>query len=61
MGFIKENEQLSLEQIRGIIICRRANAKLKYAVSILPNVEIREIMDEAKLKAQAEAYLINHT
>lgn len=57
MGIIKETKNLAIDQLRGIIICQVANPKLKYAVSILPNVKIMEFNNSRILINQAKNYL----
>jgi restriction system protein len=41
MGWIKENLAIDGEEVKGIIICKEADTKLKYAVSMIKDISIK--------------------
>jgi len=41
MGWIKENLATEGEEVKGIIICKEADTKLKYAVSMIKDISIK--------------------
>ena len=41
MGWVKENLALNNEDVKGFIICKEADAKLKYAVSMIKDISIK--------------------
>ena len=41
MGWVKENLALNNEEVKGLIICKETDTKLKYAVSMIKDISIK--------------------
>jgi len=50
MGWVKENLALNNEEVKGIIICKEADTKLKYAVSMIKDISIKYYEIDFKIK-----------
>lgn len=46
IGVLIVEMKISLEQLRGIIYCRKKPKKLDYALALMPNIEIKEFGDK---------------
>ena len=49
MGWVKENLALNNEEVKGLIICKGTDAKLKYAVSMIKDISIKYYNVDFKL------------